>query len=316
LIVKPISATDANRVVRALHYSGKVVNNSQVHLGVFLDGKCGGALQFGPSLDKRKIIGLVSGTLWNEFIELNRLALADWLPRNSESRAIGCAFRWMRKQYPHIKWCVSFADATQSGDGAIYRASGFVLTGIKINNQIWEAPSGEIFNDTSIRPGIGAERERERARRVLSSQAMRNVDHHTREYPAAQAILKGQIFCRMSLTDGKSWQRRQQAGNIISRATNTKGGHILETGASSMKIYKANGWKPKQGYQLRYIYFLDQTARDRLTVPVIPFSEVGKRGASMYRGKSITRAGSDTKDTSVNHTEEGGSTPTPALQES
>jgi hypothetical protein len=73
LEVRPISASDANRIVKALHYSGKVVNNSQLHLGVFLDGKCGGAMQFGPSLDKRKIQPLVRGTLWNEFIELNRM---------------------------------------------------------------------------------------------------------------------------------------------------------------------------------------------------------------------------------------------------
>lgn len=170
IIVKPISAQDANRIVRAIHYSGKVVNNSQLHLGVFLDGKCGGAMQFGPSLDKRKMLGLVTGTLWNEFIELNRMAFADWLPRNSESRAIGYAFRWIRKTYPQIKWCVSFADGTQCGDGTIYRASGFALTGIKENNQIWEAPTGETFNDTSIRQGIGGERERERAHRVLQNQ--------------------------------------------------------------------------------------------------------------------------------------------------
>ena len=171
LVVKPISASDANRIVKAFHYSGKVVNNSQLHLGVFLNGRCGGAMQFGPSLDKRKIQGLVSGTLWNEFIELNRMAFADWLPRNSESRCIGYAMRWIRKTYPHIKWVISFADGTQCGDGTIYRASGFVLTGIKENNQIWQAPSGERFNDTSIRPGIGGERERERAKRVLSNVA-------------------------------------------------------------------------------------------------------------------------------------------------
>jgi hypothetical protein len=136
ILVKPISSSDANRIVRALHYSGKVVNNSQLHLGVFLDGKCGGAMQFGPSLDKRKLMGLVEGTGWNEFIELNRMAFADWLPRNSESRALGFAFRWMRKQYPHLKWVVSFADGAQCGDGTIYRASGFVLTQVKKNNQI------------------------------------------------------------------------------------------------------------------------------------------------------------------------------------
>ena len=91
IIVKPISSQDASRVVKSCHYSGKVVQNSQLHFGVFLNGKCGGAMQFGPSLDKRKMQGLVENTGWNGFIELNRMAFADWLPRNSESRAIAVA---------------------------------------------------------------------------------------------------------------------------------------------------------------------------------------------------------------------------------
>jgi hypothetical protein len=290
LIVKPISAQDANRIIKALHYSGKVVNNSQLHLGVFMGGRCGGAMQFGPSLDKRKIQGLVTGTLWNEFIELNRMAFADWLPRNGESRCIGYAMRWIKKTYPWIKWVVSFADGTQCGDGTIYRASGFVLTGIKENNQIWEAPTGEVFNDTSIRPGIGGERERERAKSV---------------------------FSRTSLTDGRSKQQQQQAKSIISRTTSTKAKHILETGASSMKIYKDAGWKPKAGYQLRYIYFLDPAARDRLTVPVLPFSEIDKRGAGMYKGKQrLQGASSETNDTPGVHPGEGGEAPTDALHKS
>jgi hypothetical protein len=289
LIVKPISAQDANRIVRQLHYSGKVVNNSQLHLGVFMGDKCGGAMQFGPSLDKRKMLGLVTGTLWNEFLELNRMAFADWLPRNGESRCIGYAMRWIRKTYPHIKWVVSFADGTQCGDGTIYRASGFVLTAVKKNNQIWEAPTGETFNDTSIRPGIGGERERERERAK-------------------------QVFSRTSLTDGRSKQQQQQAKSIVSRTT-TKGGHILETGASSMKVYKDAGWKPKAGFQLRYIYFLDPTARDRLTVPILPFSEIDRRGAGMYKGKQRLQscAGSIASDAPLDQSGEGGSTPTPAL---
>jgi hypothetical protein len=241
LIVKPISASDANRIVKELHYSGKVVQNSQLHLGVFLDGKCGGAMQFGPSLDKRKIQTLVEGTLWNEFIELNRMAFADWLPRNGESRAIGYAFRWMRKQYPQLKWCISFADGTQCGDGTIYRASGFVLTGIKQNNQIWEAPTGEIFCDTSLRPGIGAKATRDKAQAIISR-------------------------------------------------TTTKGSHILETGASSMKQYKDAGWRPKVGFQLRYIYFIDPSCKEKLTVPILPFSEIDRIGAGMYKGKPRVRS--------------------------
>lgn len=262
IIVKPISSRDANRIVQSLHYSGKTVQNSQLHLGVFLDGKCGGAMQFGPSLDKRKMLGLVEGTLWNEFIELNRMAFADWLPRNGESRAIGYAFRWMKKQYPQIKWCVSFADGTQCGDGTIYRASGFVLSGLKVNNQIWEAPTGEGFS-------------------------------------------------RMALTDTTSKQQQQKAKSVVSRTTTTKGKHIIEDGASSMKRYVDAGWKPKAGYQLRYIYFLDPTARERLTVPILPFSEIDRRGAGMYKGKPRVR--SVDSDTSGDQPEMGGANPTRTL---
>jgi len=52
LIVKPISAKDANKIIKSLHYSGKVAVTSRLHLGVFLDGKCGGALQFGDPIDR------------------------------------------------------------------------------------------------------------------------------------------------------------------------------------------------------------------------------------------------------------------------
>jgi hypothetical protein len=173
------------------------------------------------------------------------------------------SFKWLKKNYHQLKWVVSFADGCQCGDGTIYRASGFVLTGIKKNNQIWEAPTGEIFCDTSIRPGIGGERERERAK---------------------------QVFSRASLTGyGCKQQQQRQAKSIISRTTHTKANNILETGASSMKIYKNAGWKPKEGFQLRYIYFLDPKEKANLTVPVLPFSKIDEMGARMYKGQKIIR---------------------------
>jgi len=261
IIVKPISASDANRIVKALHYSGKVVNNSQLHLGVFLDGKCGGAMQFGPSLDKRKMLGLVSGTLWNEFIELNRMAFADWLPRNGESRAIGYAFRWMRKQYPQIKWCVSFADGTQCGDGTIYRASGFVLTGVKESKVIIELPDGYRFAGPTL-TGLGV-----------------NGGEKVRQ------------------------EVKRRTGILVGERGEASCARLLNAGAKYLP-----------GFQLRYIYFLDPTARDRLTVPILPFSEIDKRGAGMYKGKQrLQGASSETNDTAGNLPEKGGVTPTDAL---
>jgi hypothetical protein len=150
ILLKPISATIANDFVRKNHYSGKVVPNSQIHLGVFYFGKLEGVMQFGPSLAKKNSIGLVADTAWNGFIELNRMAFSDTLPKNSESRAIGIALRMIKKHAPTVEWVISFADGTQCGDGTIYRASGFVLTDIKVNQGLKMNPeTGEVMHQIS-----------------------------------------------------------------------------------------------------------------------------------------------------------------------
>lgn len=254
IVLRPIPRNDANALIKRVHYSGKIVNNSNIHIGVFYQGKLEGALQFGSSLDKRKIQGLVAGTLWHEFIELNRMAFTDVLPRNSESRAISIALKLLKKHAPQLKWVITFADGTQCGDGTIYRASGFVLTGIKKNDQIWIAPD----------------------------------EANTR-------------FSRVSLTDNSS-KTEQRKAITLSRGNATKGKHITHTasmrpgigaistaasprGGSSMKAYVEAGFKPLEGFQLRYLYFLDPTYRARLTVPEIPYSRIQELGAGMYRGE-------------------------------
>ena len=258
LIVKPISAQDANRIIRALHYSGKIDPRSQLHLGVFLDGKAGGAMQFGPPIDRRKIIGTVRDTPWNSMLDLNRMAFADWLPRNGESRCIAFAMRWIRKTYPFMQWVQSYADGTQCGDGTIYRASGFSLIGIRDNTSMYRMPNNEVCCKIIFEPGF---------------------------QPNA----------------GKNSQKARYG----------------KTGSeTSSRFLNRIGAVKLVGFQLRYIYFLDPTARQRLTVPVLPFSEIDRRGAGMYRGKSIQRAEGETKDTLAIHAREGGSLPTSALHTS
>ena len=222
IVIKVIPSKIANDFVKRHHYSGKVVQNSQLHFGAFLDGKLHGVLQYGPSMDKRKVMGLVEGTEWNGFIELNRMAFDDYLPRNSESYCIGKTLRMMRKQTPQIKWVISFADGCQCGDGTIYRASNFILTGITKNKTIIEFPSGD---------------------RMAALTFENN--------PNSSLIRKQCEFLN-------EW---------------------LKLGA-----------KYVDGYQLRYIYFLDPKYRQYLTAPEIPFSEIDTIGAGMYKGKNVLRS--------------------------
>ena len=142
IIVKVIPSKIANDFVKKHHYSGKVVNNSQLHFGAFLNGKLHGVMSYGCSLDKRKVQRLVLNkntgepALWNEWLELNRMAFDDVLPRNSESRCISISLKLIKKNAPHIRWIISYADGTHCGDGTIYRASGFKLTGASTSSMI------------------------------------------------------------------------------------------------------------------------------------------------------------------------------------
>ena len=275
IILKAIDATTANALVKRVHYSGKVVNNSQLHIGVFYRGKLEGAMQFGPSLDKRKLQGLVEGTPWNGFIELNRMAFTDTLPRNSESRALGIALRMLKQHAPHVQWVVTFADGAQCGDGTIYRAAGFVLTSIKRNDQLWTLPDGFAFTRMSATDTC-----RPCSRKIVSRASM-----------------------TMQGANGAGAQLRELES----------AGLYKNTGGASMKSLISAGAKPIPGFQLRYLFFLDPTARQRLTVPILPFSEIERRGAGMYKGK--TRAGSAASGTSCDQHGGGGATPTPALSD-
>jgi hypothetical protein len=271
LIVKPIKSADANAFVKAHHYSGKVAKNSQLHLGVFLDGRLHGVMQFGPSLDKRKIQGLVSGTQWHEFLELNRMAFDDVLPRNSESRALAIAWRLLRKHAPQVKWVVSFADGTQCGDGTIYRAAGFVLTGITSNKSILVLPDGY----TCALP-------------TLAAQGKKGGEKEKAEV-----------------------QRRL---NVVSHTTISKAKHSFKnSGSTSIKPYLDAGAKFLEGFQLRYIFFIDPAYRARLTAPELPYSEIKARGATMYKGQRPTGETGEIDNAPQTNEETGGASPTVSL---
>lgn len=175
IIVKVIPSKIANDFIKKNHYSGKVVPNSQLHFGAFLDGKLHGAMSYGPSTDKSKILPLVKNTGWNEFIELNRMAFDDYLPRNSESRCIAYSIKLLKKNAPQIKWIISFADGCQCGDGTIYRASNFILTGIKENTGMRIDKDGKVYSQVTFSAHRPNEMDKFRAMQKLKGYQLRYI---------------------------------------------------------------------------------------------------------------------------------------------
>lgn len=258
--LRPIDGRTANALIARLHYSRSYVRNSQLHIGVYYRGALEGAMQFGPSTDKRKLLHLVEGTPWNGFLELNRMAFSDALPRNSESRAIAIAMRLLRRHKPSVQWVVSFSDACRCGDGTIYRAAGFVLTGIRKSTAFCQLPDGRVIHKLTLQANPMTKRQE----------------------------LGGRSF--FDVTAGK-----YAFGQYVAAA----------------------GGQAVPGFQLRYVYFLDPRARERLTAPIIPFSEIDRRGLRMARGqrspRERLRAGSAAGGTPDVQSGGAGSTPSPAL---
>lgn len=257
IVVKVMPAKVANDFVRKYHYSGKVVNNSKLHFGAFLNNRLHGVMSFGSPLNKRKVLPLVKGTLWNEMLELNRMAFDDTLPKNSESRCLSVALRLIGRNAPHIKWVVSFADAMQCGDGTIYRATGFSLLGFSQSSVV------ELPDDLA-------------------------------------AINGGRMAHRLKIQDKCSALSRE-----VLKRTNGKN----FTNEHYVRLF---GGRILPGFMLKYIFFLHKEERHNLTVPVLPFSEIDRRGARMYKGKKCVT--SIDSDATGFQSGKGGANPTVTLQ--
>ncbi|WP_201159888.1 hypothetical protein [Rhodoplanes elegans] len=111
------------------HYSGSIVRNSYVNLGVFIEGRMLGVMQWGYALNPAATGKVVEGSGSTDYLELNRMWLSDEAARNSESRAIAYAIRYIRAVMPQVSWIQSFADERCGGWGVVYQAANFLYVG-------------------------------------------------------------------------------------------------------------------------------------------------------------------------------------------
>lgn len=127
--VAAIPRAVAVEIIKKHHYSGRIVNNSYIHLGAFMAGELVGVMQFGYALNPHRADKVVADTVVGQYLELNRMWFDDRAPRNSESRALSYAFKYIRKACPTVAWVQSFADERCGGLGVVYQAANFVYCG-------------------------------------------------------------------------------------------------------------------------------------------------------------------------------------------
>eukprot|EP00752_Nemacystus_decipiens_P015326 g13659.t1 len=127
--VRFVDKATADRLIIANHYSRKIYQASHIHFGVFLGGDLVGALQFGPAMNPASAGKIVAGATLKTYLELNRMWLDDRAPRNSETRALACAWRVIRRAFPRVEWIQSFADERCGRLGVVYQAANFTYCG-------------------------------------------------------------------------------------------------------------------------------------------------------------------------------------------
>ncbi|SOE00699.1 hypothetical protein [Caenispirillum bisanense] len=127
-----VAAIPRSRAVEMIlhnHYSGRIVQNSYVHLGVHIGGALVGCLQLGYAMNPMHVGKVVANTGPREHLELNRMWLDDAAPRNSESRALSYTMKYLKRALPAVRWVQSFADERCGRWGVVYQAAGFLYLG-------------------------------------------------------------------------------------------------------------------------------------------------------------------------------------------
>lgn len=146
--VRRIDRRIANEVIIEQHYSQRVYLASKLHLGVWVGGQLLGIIQYGNLLNIKSAPSVVEGTGMDEHLELNRMWLDDRAPRNSESRALACSIRFIRRALPAVKWIQSFADERCGLHGTVYQAAGFSFHGSHVS-RFYEL-DGEWFHSLLV----------------------------------------------------------------------------------------------------------------------------------------------------------------------
>lgn len=145
-LVKIIPANLAREIVKKYHYSGKVVANSKLHLGVFnVDNELVGCLQFGPPMNGEKTAKKICNDV--RMLELNRMVMRDEEPRNSESMAISLCIKYLKK-YTDFQWLLSFSDGKENNVGYIYQATNWQYLGYMLSDSFYKLDGKYMHNVT------------------------------------------------------------------------------------------------------------------------------------------------------------------------
>ncbi|MDQ0270750.1 Mom family adenine methylcarbamoylation protein [Cytobacillus purgationiresistens] len=83
-------------------------------------------------------------------LELTRMYLVEEAPKNSESKSLGLARKYIRKNMPEIKGIIAYSSTGMRHEGTIYKADNwFELGRSKVSTKGWSNRVGRENRDAS-----------------------------------------------------------------------------------------------------------------------------------------------------------------------
>ena len=120
IILTEIESSKARPLIEKYHYSHKATPN---HFLSFDVNHGLGVLQLGYGIRPHKKNNISSLITKDNYCEFDRMWLDDILPKNSESQTIGLLLSYLKRNYPRIKFVITYADGSAGNKGIIYQAT-------------------------------------------------------------------------------------------------------------------------------------------------------------------------------------------------
>ena len=143
--IRRIAYRDGQLLLSQYHYLGTAPKGS-IYYGLFWKDCLIGVCSFGRGANKN-----LSSGVGGEALELTRLCIVDWAPKNSASYFISKSMKLLRNERPNIQYLVAFSDPNVGHTGGVYRACNWKYVGQCRKDYMYELPDGQFVHKSKFR---------------------------------------------------------------------------------------------------------------------------------------------------------------------
>lgn len=141
MVVRPISRARAKQLCEDHPHAGTLPNSAKNYMECLINGRTAGLAAWGYGVrpaDTPNVL-FANGVLGvDEYLELCRFFVYDWVPKSTPSKFLAITHRLIRKHQPQVKVLYTYAAGFQGLVGYIYQASGYDYVGThEVNSFLW-----------------------------------------------------------------------------------------------------------------------------------------------------------------------------------